>query len=390
MKKWIIISVVFLGLLVISLGPLFKNKTSLLISQSTDEKINQLNQQIAEYQKQIQILQGQANTLSNQIKQFDTQIRLTELQINQTQETITLLGGRIDQLEVSLEGLTKAFSSRAVETYKLSRFGDNFAFIAGSKDLGEAVTRQHYLKLIQESDRDLMSRLQKAQNSYKIQKVESEELQKKLEDQKKVLDSQKRAKANLLASTKNDEKKYQQLLAQAKAEFEAIQAIIAGKGQEEEVGAVSQGQKIASVIQGASCNSGGTHLHFIVSQKGNAQNPFTYLKSADHENCSGSSCGSGDGDSFNPSGSWDWPISPKIKFTQGYGSTWATRNSWVGRIYNFHNGIDINGTSPEVRAVRSGKLFRGSYGGSGGCRLKYVRVDHDESDLDTFYLHINY
>ena len=105
-------------------------------------------------------------------------------------------------------------------------------------------------------------------------------------------------------------KKYQQLLATARAEFEAIQAIIAGKGEEEEVGSVSQGQRIASLIQGPSCNSSGEHLHFMASKGNNTVNPFSYLKGGvDHENCSGSSCGSSAGDPFNPSGSWDWPIS---------------------------------------------------------------------------------
>ena len=194
-----------------------------------------------------------------------------------------------------------------------------------------------------------------------------------------------------MEQTRNDEKKYQQLLSAARAEFEAIQAIIAGKGQEEEVGKVSQGQRIASIIQGPSCNSSGGHLHFIVSQSGNTQNPFSQLKNIDFENCSGSSCGSSDGDPFNPSGSWDWPINPKVKFTQGYGSTWAVRNTWVGRVYSFHNGIDIDsGSSPEIRAVRAGTLYQGSYSGSSGCRLRYVRIDHDDSDLETFYLHINY
>jgi len=133
-------------------------------------------------------------------------------------------------------------------------------------------------------------------------------------------------------------------------------------------------------------------LHFITSQDGKAVNPFNYLRpGVDFENCSGSSCGSSDGDAFNPSGSWDWPIAPKIKYSQGFGSTWATRNTWVGRIYSAHNGIDINSNSgSEVKAVRGGTLFRGSYSGASGCRLRYVRVDHDDSDLDTFYLHINY
>jgi hypothetical protein len=237
-----------------------------------------------------------------------------------------------------------------------------------------------------------MIRLQKAQNIYVDQKDEQEKLAKQLDEQQKALGTQKAAKARLLADTRNSEARYQSLLSEARAELEAIQAIIAGKGKETDAGHVSQNQRIASIIQGPSCNSGGAHLHFIISSSGVTQNPFSNLRSGvDYINCSGSSCGSSDGDAFNPSGSWDWPINPKIRFNQGYGNTWAVRNTYVESIYNFHNGIDINSdSSSEVRAVKSGQLYQGSYVGQGGCSLRYVRVHHDEGGLDTFYLHINY
>ena len=360
-------------------------------AETESEKFERLSREIQEYETEISKLKSQAGTLSNQIAQYDAQIRLTSLKISQTEEKILLLGGRINQLETSLQNLTRAFTSRAVRTYKMARLNEPYAFLISSPDLDVAVTSFHYLQKIQESDRDLLVRLEKAQVTYEEEKVDQEELQSQLEEQKTVLGAQKSAKASLLEQTRNNEKRYQELLAQARAEYEAIQAIIAGKGQEEEVGKVSQGQRIASIIQGPSCNSSGSHLHFIISKDGTTQNPFSYLKSGvDFENCSGSSCGSSDGDSFNPGGSWDWPISPRIKFTQGYGLTWAVRNTWVGRIYSFHNGIDINSESSEVRAIQSGTLYRGSYSGSGSCRLRYVRVEHDESGLDSFYLHINY
>jgi len=344
---------------------------------------------IGEYQSQITKLQGQANTLSNQIAQFNAQITLTSLKIKQTEEKISLLGGRIDQLEISLDDLTKAFSSRAVETYKLAKSGNTISFLLISNNLNEAVSRFHYLQVVQKEDGNFLQRLQTAQINYKSQKTDQEELQKELATEKANLNSQKASKASLLAATKNDEKKYQSLLASAQAEYAAILGIIAGKGVETEVGKVNEGQRIASIIQDASCNSDGSHLHFIVREGSNALNPFNYLKGGiDYENCSGSSCGSSDGDSFNPIGSWNWPINAKVKFTQGFGSTWATRNTWVSRIYTFHNGIDINGSNSEVKAVKSGTLYQGSYGV--GCLLKYVRVDHDDSNLDTLYLHINY
>jgi len=356
-----------------------------------DQRLNDLNQQIEQYQNDIERLKKQVNTLSNQIAQFNTQIVLTSLEIAKKEEQILILTGRIVQLTDSLDSLFKAFSSRAVETYKMARVGDPIMILISAPDLSKAISRFHYLKRIQEEDRKLYNRLELTQEDYEEEKDEQEELQYELEEQKEALGRQKVAKAYLLQVTRSDERRYQQLLAQVRAEFEAIQAIIAGRGDESEVGHVNEGQRIASIFQGASCSSSGSHIHFIVSQGGNTQPPFDHLRGGvDYENCSGSSCGSGDSDSFNPSGSWIWPINPKIDFRQGYGSTWAIRNDpFVSQIgYNFHNGIDINSASSEVKAVKSGTLYRGSY--NVGCQLKYVRVDHDGSDLETFYLHINY
>lgn len=365
---------------------------SVLLSESQEENLERLTREIEQYEQEINKLKSQANTLSNQIAQFDAQIKLTILKITETEEKILLLGGRIDQLETSLNSLSNAFSMRAVRTYKMSKVNKPILLLISSHDISDAVASYHYLQRIQEADRELLVRLEDAQEVYMEEKIDQERLQKELQEHKSVLGAQKAAKASLLEQTRNDEKKYQQLLAQTRAEFEAIQAIIAGQGDETEVGKVSQGDKIASIIQGASCNSSGEHLHFIVREGSSTRNPFSYLKGGvDYENCSGSSCGSSDGDTFNPSGSWEWPINPKIKLTQGYGLTWAVKNTWVGKIYSFHNGIDVvSESSAEVRAVQSGTLYHGSYTGHAGCRLRYVRVDHDNSDIDTFYLHINY
>lgn len=182
-----------------------------------------------EYQNQVTKLQGQGNTLKNQIAQFDVQIKLTTLKVAQTEEKIALLSGRIDQLEGSLDSLTKAFSERAVETYKMSK-GDPFILLISSNNLTEVFNRYSYLKKIQEGDRSLLQRLQKAQDTYVDEKTDQEVLQKQLAEQKRNLDVQKKAKANLLAITKNDEKKYQQLLLDARNQLAAFRRFITGQG----------------------------------------------------------------------------------------------------------------------------------------------------------------
>lgn len=389
-KKHFFLNTTLLFLLLLVVGFIYLPKVS--HAESDQEKLDRLSQEIQKYQAEITRLSSLGNTLTNQIAQYDTQIKLTTLKIEETEEKIMLLGGRIDQLETSLDELTQAFTSRVVQSYKMVRLHEPLVTLVGSLDLTSMFSNYEYLKKIEESDRGLLLRLESAQANYKDEKVSQEDLQNELQNQKNVLDGQKKAKAALLIQTKNNEKKYQELLTSARSEYEAIQAIITGHGQESLVGKVSQGDKIATIIQGASCNSSGEHLHFMVTQNASTVNPFSMLKSGvDYENCSGSSCGSNNSDPFNPSGSWDWPLNPKVEFFQGYGVTWAVKNTWAGKVYSFHNGIDIDSkTSNDVKAVKSGTLYRGSYTGVNGCRLRYVRIDHEDSNYDTYYLHVNY
>ncbi len=356
---------------------------SSVFAQSNEEKLQELNRQIQEYQSQIAKLQGQANTLSNQIAQFDAQIRLTELKISQTEEKIILLSGRIEQLKLSLNSLSSAFSSRVVETYKMTRLEDHAFILTSTKDLVKAVSRFHYLKIIQEADHSLIKRLLQAQNTYEDQKLNLEDLKTELDKQKKSLDIQKAAKAQLLTLTRNDEKRYQTLLAQARAELEAIQAIIAGRGEETEVGRVNEGDRIASIIPTASACSNGAHLHFEVVKDRVHQNPASFLipKDVIWDNAPDSP--------FSFSGSWQWPINDPVRITQGYGMTYYANNlKYYGG--NPHTGLDMVNDNKDytVKAVKNGVLYRGAIGCGGGT-LRYVRVRQDDG-YDTYYLHISY
>jgi len=254
------------------------------------------------------------------------------------------------------------------------------------------------LRVVQLHDRSLMVQMETARTNFEDQKTLKEQKQEELDAAKKknellkvVLAQQKKEKESLLKEGEKRIKEIQQLINQAVAEQMAIKGILAGQGSCSEVADISENQRIASLIQGSSCNSSGTHLHFMVIQDNNTQNPFNYLKSGiDYKNCSGSGCDGSDGDPFNPSGSWNWPIDGPITLNQGYGKTWAVDHTWVGRVYQFHNGIDIIGSTLEVKAVKSGKLSRCVFVGNSGCTLQYVKVHHNEGNLDTYYLHVNY
>lgn len=347
---------------------------------------------------------NQGNTLKAALSALDAKIRITQAQIKQTTTQIASLEKDVATLSTVLTDLDKTFSeltkihlARVRESY-IRRDPNPLALFLSSDSFAKFFTRIRYLSVVKARDQLILSEMETARANYDTQKnakitkqQEVKELKTRLDRQQTDLSSQQRSKNDLLVQTKNDEARYQSLLSQARSELEAINAIIAGNGNEKEVRDVSQGEIIASVINQPSCNSSGAHLHFIVADNSTVKNPFDYLKHVDNLNCSGvNGGGCFDGDPFNPRGSWDWPLSPRIQLNQGYGETWAIRNTWVGGIYRFHNGIDIGSDSLDVKAVQSGKLFRGTYSGSNGCALKYVRVDHKDSGIDTFYLHVNY
>jgi len=348
-------------------------------ANETDNKLNELNQKIEEYQREVERLNQTANTLNNQISQYNAQINLTEAKIEQTEQKIGLLGGRIGQLENSLESLTKAFAERAARTYKLTRVNNPYFMLITSDNLNDAVNSYHYLSRIQSQDQDLLARLQDARDTYETEKVDQEDLQGELESQQAVLGSQKQAKAQLLSVTRNDERRYQQLLAQARAEREAIQAIISGRGNETEVGSVNEGDRIASIIPSASACSTGAHLHLEVVKDKAAQNPFGFLspRSLNWDNADPAQ---------NGTGSWAWPLNDPIRITQSFGRT-SYSSIYAGGI---HTGVDmVNNANLTVKAIKKGTLYRGGMACGGGT-LRYVKVDHDEDEYATYYLHVNY
>ena len=343
-----------------------------------DQRLNNLNQQIEQYQNDIERLKKQANTLSNQIAQFNTQIVLTSLEIAKKEEQILILTGRIVQLSDSLDSLYEAFSNRAVETYKMARVGDSFMILISAPDLSKAISRFHYLKRIQEEDRKLFNRLEEAQDDYKEEKGEQEELQFELEEQKQVLDRQKVAKAHILQVTRNDERRYQQLLVEAIAEKEAIEAaLVSGV----EVGPVKQGDPIALVgNSGYPGCSTGTHLHFEVRKNGSWVDPNAYLQPKTVLNEQ-----DGERNVSLGSGSWPWPVQDTVRLTQFYGNTpFSWRYSYSGGI---HTGLDMLSTSSAIiSAPADGTLYKSSQS-CGSSVINIAYIDHG-NDLISLYLHV--
>jgi hypothetical protein len=221
----------FLLVLLVFATPLFFSYNFPLLAQSTDQnRLDELNKQIAEYEAQIARLNSEANTLSNQIANYDAQIKLTSLKIAQTQEKISSLADRISQLDESIDVLSKAFVSRVVETYKIKKLHDPVFMLIASPDLGKAFSNYHYLTKIQQADSDLLLRLGNAQDTYEEEKKSQEKLKKELVVYEEKLNSQKAAKNSLLIQTRNDERRYQALLKEAQEQLLAFKKFVSSQG----------------------------------------------------------------------------------------------------------------------------------------------------------------
>jgi len=380
---------------------LFTQVSSVWAEEIIEANESELKEQIQEYEAKIKDLQVEKNSLSNQIEYIDTQTRITNLRITETAQKIdeveteiNVLGERISNLDSSLDTLTSVLLERIVAGYKIRQVSF-LDILLDSSNVSSLVNRATYYRLARDQNKKNLVQVVSAKSNFEEQqllrerkKEDLDKLQKALDKQNEQLLIQENTKQKLLEDTQNDEQKYQSLLQQLRAEYAAIQQILSGSGDESIAKSVKKGETIATVIPGASCNSSGSHLHFIVQDGSSVVNPLTYLKRIAINNCSGSSCGSGDGDNAEGTGSWDWPLTEPITLSQGYGRTWTVRNTYVGSIYNSHNGIDITSSSLNVTAISDGEMTKGSYTGTGGCALPYLKLKHADSNFTTFYLHV--
>lgn len=338
-----------------------------------------------------QTLSGTIAEINGQIAYTQSEINKTAYQIEQIQAEIDGLSGKISTLDLSLDQITQLLTNRIKESYKISKVNPVYLLLT-SKGFQEFVTKYKYLQVTEHNDRLALYELEEARLNYDNQRDIKEDkqaqvlgLQDELLAQKSTLSSQQSEKQILLNATKNDEQRFQELLSKAQAELLAIQAIVAGKGDESEIRDVNAGDRIASIIPSASACSSGAHLHFEVAKNGVNQNPAGFLSSTSLQY----NYNTDEIPEFvNPSGSWPWPIDSPIVISQIYGNTFWTQYLH----YNFHTGIDMlkqGDSGASIKAVRKGKLYRGSIACGGGT-LRYVRVQHAEDDYDTYYLHVNY
>jgi hypothetical protein len=198
---------------------------------------------IACFQDKVNQKQQEANTLSGVISVLNGKIKIQELQIKQTQleikklETdIQDLGQRISGLNVSLDRLTEVLIERVGTNYK-RRHANPFSLLLISDTLASFFTEYKYLQIAQKHTSQMMTDAENQRTVFDQEKLLKEKKQLEIDQKKQqlqkeqsVLTQQRTDEQNLLKQTKNDEARYQELLAQAKAEIDSFRSFTTGLG----------------------------------------------------------------------------------------------------------------------------------------------------------------
>jgi peptidoglycan hydrolase CwlO-like protein len=334
---------------------------------------------------------SKAKTLSSEIGVMDSQIKLTESRINATEQLISELEddieiakGKISDLEQDIEKSTRALIARISAVYQVGSVQPWQVFLTAN-NINDVFKKLTYLKIVQIYDKRKVYAAEQAKNDYNNQKeifedkeAEAEAQSAKLSKYTDQLEEEKVGKQQLLSVTRNDESRYQRLLAEARAE----RAVVLGGGKEVFLRNVNQGDSVGTVISGASGCSSGTHLHLSMYQGTSVRDPNDFL-SGKSFSYSYSDSEYGYYGTINPHGSYPWPIDDPVTINQGYGTHGFAQQFYPSGL---HDGIDMEGGSLNVKAVRAGKLYEGSYKCSNGT-LTYAKVEHDDG-LISWYLHI--
>lgn len=306
-----------------------------------EEEEKKYRDELATRAKQGKTLKEELARINGEISKLKRDITLTEKRVQKTKFEIEALGLDIREKETSirklrggLAGIIQFFSEQAQESMLelLIKYGSLTEFFQ-KIDRGTSLKN----KIISSLDtiKKLQQELRVKRANAQEKKEELEELEDSLKDRKGIREGTQRDRAILLQKTRNEEKRYQSLL----AENEKKQEELFREMEELE-------SELRKLIDPNSLPAPRRGLLI-------------------------------------------WPVDGKI--SQGYGDTPFTRGA--GRdFYKFHNGIDI--ASPigtPIRAADEGTIlaigdtdrscWRGAYG-------KYIVVNHP-NNLATMYAHLS-
>ena len=202
---------------------------------SRDAQIQKLEAQIEQYSQEIVKKQSEAQSLANQISIFDLQIKQAQAELDATNLTIGQLSSAIKEKEANIRQKEKEIKEQNALLGEYLRqaarndAGSLLEFLLKNEKFSDFYNDLNYLNNVQKqiqdtlaTIKDLKEKLISEKEDLEGDRAEQEQLKRIQTRQKTALESSKKEKQKLLDQTKGQEKTYQQLIAKARADIEAI------------------------------------------------------------------------------------------------------------------------------------------------------------------------
>lgn len=206
-----------------------------VFADERDDKIKQLEASIDQYNQEIQRRQSEAQSLSNQILIFELQIKQAKAEIDATNLVIKRLNSAISQKESSIAQKEREIKQQNILLAQYMRQiarsdgGSLLSFLLKNEKFSDFFNDINSLNNVQsqihstlEKIKELKEKLIKEKDDLESDKTEQEQLRRIQARQKVNMENSKKQKQKLLDETRGQEKAYQQLVAKARADIEAI------------------------------------------------------------------------------------------------------------------------------------------------------------------------
>ncbi|MBY0110443.1 peptidoglycan DD-metalloendopeptidase family protein [Patescibacteria group bacterium] len=325
-----------------------------------------IDAEIAEYQKQLNVLSGEKQTLQSAIKTLDVSRSQTASQIRSTENKIESANLKLQELayeiadKETLIAIDRATVAQSLRTIAQMDDLSTFEYLLSSTDLSDAWESVDAARSVNDALRAHAQALSQTKQVLNVQheevgatKKDLSSLSVDLNTQKQALDVNRQSKQSLLSQTQSEEAAYQELIAKKRAE----QALF-----ESELDRLEQ-QLTGSVDSSRIPSAGSGVLAWPFSS--------TYMS-----NCSSKSSVLGNA----------------YCITQYFGNTaFSTANP---QIYNGagHNAVDFSApTGTALQAALSGTITdTGNTDAVPGCYSfgKWVLIKH-ANGLSTLYAHLS-
>lgn len=352
-------------------------KTEIDLSETSlmdiNNQVNDSSAKIQDAQEMIATLSDQLDSLDKQIKNSEDMISNVTAQIDRKQSEIDTLEYQINQKKTEI-----SFQKQTVMEYlkvifkdqgEFNSMGENGAelntlkLLLSDNTTSENLRSLRYSEVLENQGKEIFEKLStmvdEQETNQKILEVKKRTLQlldNKLQEEKDGLSIQRQAKASLLEQTKGDQKIYEELLAQSKAEQQDVLM---------EIDTLRKNMLFVQEKMKALGSSFNPADYTALLNAGTDKNLVEYLAGA-----------TGNSADFQPK----WPISPARGISAYYHEP-----SYYNFFHMQHNAIDIR--TPQdtpIHAPADGVVYKAQDNGYG---YSYIMIAHAGGFM-TLYGHV--